>query len=150
VKGTWVVLGVIVGIIFLATIWSIGNGLTAVGRIRESAQQEADSVLPLILKDWSADELSKNAAPELKENVSVPAMLKMMSELKAKLGNFKSVDKAKIGNFESPSTGNQGGPFMIAPFTALGHFEKGDAVIELKLVRSEGKWRVGNFFVRSK
>ena len=29
------------------------------------------------------------------------------------------------------------------------YVEKGDAVVELKLVRSEGKWRVGNFFVRS-
>lgn len=148
-KVGWVVLGVVVATILLATIWSIGNGLTAATRFQEGATRDANRILPLILKDWSVAELRSNAAPELLENVSEAEMTKMMTELKGRFGAMKKLEPAQLGNFETPGIKNEGGPFMVAPFTALGHFEKGDAVVELKLVRSEGKWRVGNFFVRS-
>lgn len=143
----WVVLGVIIGVIFLATIWSIGNGLTTVGRVRESAQAYADEALPAILDGWNADELISRSAVELKKNVPAEQTRRIMAELKDRLGAFKSVEKARMGDFVMPADSTTG-PYMVAPFVADATFEKGKAVVEIKLVRQEGKWKIGNFFVR--
>lgn len=146
-KSKWVVLGVIIGVIFLATIWSIGNGLTSVGRVRESAQTYADEAIPAILDGWSADELIARSAVELKKNVPAEETRRIVGELKSRLGAFKSVEKAQMGDFEMPGQSNSG-PYMVAPFAANATFEKGQAVVEMKLVRQEGKWKIANFFVR--
>ena len=148
VKAGWVVFGVVVASILLATMWSIGNGLTATTRFREGALRDGDRIIPPILKDWSVAELKANAAPQLLENVSEAEMAKMMAELKAKLGPLRSLGKSEAGNVHSPSVKNEGGPFMVVDYLATGTFEKGQAIVEVKLVRSEGKWRIGNFFVR--
>ncbi|MBX7132388.1 MAG: hypothetical protein K1X67_06895 [Fimbriimonadaceae bacterium] len=147
-KAGWVVFGVVVASILLATIWSIGNGLTATTRFRESALREGDKMLPPILEDWSVAELRGQAAPQLLENNSEQDIAKMMADLKARLGPLRSLGKSEAGNVHSPSVKNEGGPFMVVDYQATGTFEKGKAVIEVKLVRSEGKWRIGNFFVR--
>lgn len=143
----WVVLGVIIGVIFLATIWSIGNGLTTVGRVRESAQIYADQALPAILDGWSADELIARSAVELKRNVPEEQTRQIIADLKTRLGAFKSVKTAQMGDFEMPGESTSG-PYMVAPFVAKAQFEKGEAVVEIKLVRQEGHWRIGNFYVR--
>lgn len=147
-KAAWVAFGVVVATIFLATIWSIGNGLTAGSRFQEAARQAADEALPQLLGSWDARKLEELAAPELKESVSFDQMAKMMADLKSKLGKLEKLQPAKVGNFETPGVDKSGGPFIVAPCVAKAKFEKGDATIEIKMVRVEGKWRVGNFFVR--
>lgn len=142
------VLGVIIGTILMVTIWAIGNGLTSVGRIRETAGAYADSVVPKIVGEWNAKELAAQAAPELKENADEAAMEGMMNDLRAKLGKPKKIEKAQIGDFASPSRRNDSGPFIVVNVVVPAEFEKGKATVELKLVRREGQWRIGNFFVQ--
>ena len=119
------------------------------GKVRESAITYADEAVPAILKDWSAAELNRRSAAELRANADPKQMGKMLSDLKAKLGAYQSSEKGQMGNFEAPGTNNTGGPFMVAQVTKAATFEKGKAVVDVKLIRREGKWQVANFFVQA-
>jgi hypothetical protein len=111
---------------------------------RESKAYADESVLA-ITKTWSEEELAKRASPNLR-NTTTPAQIgQMFNVLRNTLGPLSTYDGS--GGQSVMTVGTNAG--TRANYSGKGHFQKGDADIQLMLIKDGDTWMIEGFHVNS-
>jgi len=111
-----------------------------------SSKAYVDSVVPVILRGWSVDELEKRASPQFLKVAKRDQMTMLFSKL-SQLGALKQYDGSK-GDANISYTTKEG-KVISAKYLAHARFENGDAEIRIALIQINGEWRILGFYVNS-
>ena len=140
---------IILGIIFLVIVGAlatfIGYAAYAGGKLDASSKAYVDETVPVILTNWSKDELIKRASPLLRAKASDEEIAKLFATLSGKLGAFKSYEGAKGDSNVTWTT--QDGKLTTAAYVANATFQNGKAEIRIKLIQNNGVWQYLGFHV---
>jgi len=140
----------ILGAVFLALIIAVVGTVGHLAYIGNQLDQESkayvDKAVPAIVADWSVEELTRRASPELLQSTK-PDDLRSLFALFAKLGPLVQYGGSKGDAKIFASTG--GGQSITAEYVALATFKNGRASIEIGLLKVDGIWKVQNFRVNS-
>ena len=129
-----VILGVVIGIM----AWQ-GSALD-----RES-KAYADASVLAITKTWTEDELLKRASPDLRKSATPAQIADMFAMLRTTLGPLSTYD-GSTGQATMTVGTNAG---TRANYSGKGHFEKGDADIQLTLIKQGDAWMIEAFHLNS-
>lgn len=146
-KVWWTILGTILGTIMLVTIYFVGSAMDRIGQMQSTGKSFAKDALPAIVEKWDPDALAERAAPELREIYDDEAMRNLMKKLSDRLGPVKRVGAIETGNIQMPGAVQGQAPFVTLRAVSKSTFAKGDATIEIDLIRREGKWSIASFNV---
>jgi len=111
---------------------------------RESKAFADESVLAIV-KTWDQDELLKRASASLRQSTSPAQTAQLFARLRATFGALTSYDGSN--GQASMTIGTNAG--TRANYSGKGHFEKGDADVQLTLVREGGAWTIEGFHFNS-
>jgi hypothetical protein len=137
---------IILGSIFLALIvlGAIGIAVVAVRgtALDKEGKAYADAAIPAIVTTWSEKELMDRASPELKQAGTLDQLDRMFRWFSS-LGRLQKC---------APAQGQaimQTGKMTTGQYTAKATFEKGEATIQLLLIKHGNQWQIGGFHVDS-
>lgn len=115
--------------------------------VSKSAFKFVRENIPPALETWDAKKIEPVAHPNLLKENPTEQTQKTFDELKVKLGKFEKVEKWKLQAFDRDF--ELGGKTTVAAIIeGNGVFEKGNAYVEVTLVRSETKWQLARLMVR--
>lgn len=115
--------------------------------VSKSAFKFVRDNIPPALATWDAKKIEPVAHPNLLRENPTEQTQKTFDELKVKLGKFERVEKWKLQAFDRDF--ELGGKTTVAAIIeGNGVFEKGNAYVEVTLVRSETKWQLARLMVR--
>ncbi|MBL8049047.1 MAG: hypothetical protein JNJ45_10245 [Chthonomonas sp.] len=143
------VLGVIVAIAVVCTggTWMMSVGLRSAKKVSDEAFKFVNQEIPPILQSWDAKRVTPIAHPELIRNNPEPQTQKVFNELKAKLGDFKSIGSWRTLGF-NPNFQVDGKKTIAANLEGEASFSKGTAYVEVTLIRPGKTWQLAKLFVR--
>jgi hypothetical protein len=137
---------IVLGSIFLALIvfGAIGIAVVAVRgtALDKEGKAYADAAIPAIVTTWSEKELMDRASPELKQAGTLDQLDRMFRWFSS-LGRLQKC---------APAQGQaimQTGKMTTGQYTAKATFEKGEATIQLLLIKHGNQWQIGGFHVDS-
>ena len=142
---------IVLGSIFLALIvlGAIGIAFIAVrgNALDKESKAYADTAIPAILTTWSQKELMDRASPEFKQ-ASPPDQLDRMFRWQfTTLGRLQKC--APPQGHATMSVTSQSGKTISAQYTSNGKFEKGEAIINLGLIKHGDQWQIRSVNVES-
>jgi dimeric dUTPase (all-alpha-NTP-PPase superfamily) len=144
-KRFFAVLGVIFVIIIV--VGAIGFGYLAYRGKAFDKESKAyvDAAIPAIVTSWNKKELLDRASPEFKKEVSDAQIDQLFHQFTA-LGRFMTFDSAtgQSLTYASPQTGK----VVTADYQARAYFEKGGALIKVKLIKHADQWQISSFNVQ--
>jgi len=141
---------IVFGSIFLALIVLavIGIGFVAIHgtALDKESKSYADAAIPAIVTTWSQKELLDRASPELKKAVTID-QLDHMFQWFSRLGRLQKCEPAQgqVTMSATPQTGRM----TTGQYTAKATFEKGEATINVVLIKHGDQWQIGGFHVDS-
>ena len=105
-----------------------------------------DTEIPKIISNWDAKELVGHSSPELLTLMSEDQAIKFMRTSHDGLGQMTKY----VGSTgESGIHINNGSKIITAEYLTKAAFEKGDAEIEIRLIRENGVWKILNFDIHN-
>jgi len=108
-----------------------------------------DRVVPLICAHWDVTEIMKEASASFLNNKNEPANTQAnFKKFNDELGPMTAY-KGCEGSVEAPQLGATGQK-LYADYLAQLVFQKGEAVLDLKLVQENDQWKIGRYYVRPK
>ena len=141
---------IILGSIFLAIIvlGAIGIAFVAVrgSALDKESKAYADSAIPAIVTTWSEKELLDRASPEFKQAVTTDQLDRLFRWVSG-LGQLQKCEPTQGQALMSATT--QTGKMISAQYTAKATFQKGEAMIKLRLIKHGDQWQILNFHVDS-
>jgi hypothetical protein len=152
-KTFFAVFGVIFLILLLMVLGGVGFGLVAMpenpmdafgfwllsmrgGVLNNESKAYADTTIPAIVSTWSEKELLDRQSPEFKQTVT-PQQVEQIFKRNAALGHLQKCDPA-----EGQSIMNAMTHTIKAEYYAKAAFEKGEAVIDLSLIKHGDQWQI--------
>lgn len=139
------------GIVFIVLLLAFGAfvGYAAYNGTRLDASSKAyvDAAVPAIVGTWSAAELTRRGVPQLLRDTTPEQLAKVFQWLSS-LGPIKKYcgSKGESNVFVSP----QQGKVVSARYTACAQFERGDATIDVTLLRQKDQtWAIAGCHVDS-
>lgn len=112
----------------------------------ESKAYVDDSVMA-ITADWSVDELMKRSSPHLRQVTRPDDLQALFDAARTALGPLVNYEGAKGDSTVSAMAG--AGTTISARYFARGKFQKGDADLQITLLKLDGSWRIEGFFITS-
>jgi stress response protein SCP2 len=138
-KKFFIALGVI--FLVLVVLGAIGIGYIAFrgNTLDKEGKAYADAAIPAIVTSWDKKELLDRASPEFKRDVN-DAQIDQLFHRFTVLGRFMTFDSATGQAFilATPQTGK----VVTADYQAKAYFEKGPAMIKLKLIKHGDQWQI--------
>lgn len=125
----------------LIGFWYVGAGLQASAGMVVSARKWVSAELPPVLKTWDAEELLRQAAPQMAESNPKSAVERTFLQLQARLGKLKALGEIKQNGFAGSSKE------IVVSFKCAATFEKRGATVQVKVVGTKGRFQWANFFV---
>jgi hypothetical protein len=117
-------------------------------RLNVESKKYVDTVLPIILKSFDANEFIKFAAPEFLKSVPEKRIFEIFNVYK-KLGGFKKYLGSK-GKAKTSIAIFKGKKWVYAKYTAKAEFANGLAVIKITIIKEKGKWFIYHIKIDSK
>ena len=113
----------------------------------KQSQAYVDEIVPKIAKGWNADELLKQASPELLKAAPENRIRVLFDTFSKKLGPLKNYEgsKGQANIFFTFLNGRT----VTATYVSNTTFEKGAATIETRIIFRNKNWQVLRFFVNS-
>ena len=157
-KTFFAVLGVIFLIVIIAAVAGAGylamreNPLDAISfwllstrgkTLNEESKVYADAAIPAIVGSWSERELIDRESPEFKQAVSQQQLDELFQRIST-LGHLQKCEPAQGQSMMSAMT-----HAIKAHYIAKATFEKGEAEIDLSLIKHGDQWQIESFFVKS-
>jgi hypothetical protein len=137
---------IVLGSIFLALIvlGAIGIAVVAVRgtALDKEGKAYVDAAIPAIVTTWSEKELLDRASPEFKQAGTVDQLDRMFRWFSS-LGRLQKCEPAQGQAIM------QTGRMTTGQYTAKATFEKGEATIQLTLIKHGNQWQIGGFHVDS-
>ncbi len=112
------------------------------------SKKYVDTVLPVILKDLDYKEFMKYAANDFLKNVPEEKIAKIF-EIYKKLGNFKKYLGSK-GKAKTSIAIFKGKKWVYAKYKAKAEYSNGIAVIQITIIKEQGKWYIYHLKIDSK
>ena len=141
---------IVLGSIFLALIvlGVVGFAFVAIRgtALDKESKAYADAAIPAIVTTWSEKELLDRASPELKQAVTIDQLDRLFQWFSS-LGRLQKCEPAEGQSLMSVTS--QSGKQIAAKYTAKAQFEKGEATINLVLIKHGDQWQIGRFDVNS-
>jgi hypothetical protein len=139
------------GIIVVGACVVVGGGIAYVTHLGRSVERDAqayvDAAVPAIVATWSADEMRRQASPELLQHTTSDEMHTLFARF-ARLGPLVTYQGA-TGDDWSVSTSAGSGEIVTARFVARATFAHGTAAIDVAVVKAGGAWKIQRFNVVS-
>ena len=140
---------IVLGSIFLALIvlGALGIGFLAVrgNALDKESKAYAETAIPAIVTTWDEKELMNRASPEFKQAVTANQVDRLVRWM-GSLGRLQKCESAQGQSFQSVS---HSGKQITAKYTAKAQFQKGEAIINLLLIKHGDQWQIGGFDVNS-
>jgi len=139
----------ILGLLFLALIVGAAIVTGLAYRQNQRAREYVVAAIPAIYQEWDFAELKKRAASKLLNetqfSVAGPQMFRMMG---ASLGRL---EKADAPEGEAGFGWGEGAPArgVYGNYEVHAKFEKGEAQLQLFVIKEGGSWRIAGFHVDS-
>lgn len=112
-------------------------------RMRKEAETWTDENLPIFLKNWDGDAFLSRCDEKLKKNYAGGVVHETFSKFKRHFGTFVSYGSCKSNN---PGGVSEDGKAVVTiPVTASADFSLKSAKINLKLVKRDKEWKIGDF-----
>jgi hypothetical protein len=133
----------VLGVIFLVVIvvGAIGLGYIAYrgNALDKESKAYVDTAIAAIVTNWNKKELLERASPEFKQAVT-DAQIDQLFHQFAVLGRFITFDSAtgQALAYVSPKSGK----IITAEYQAKCYFEKGGAMIKVKLIKHADQWQI--------
>jgi hypothetical protein len=138
---------IVLGSIFLALIvlGAIGIAVLAVRgtALDKEAKAYADKAIPVIVTTWNLKELLDRASPEFNQAITVDQINRMFRRFFSSLGRLQKCEPVQ-GNVNM-----EAGKITTGVYRAKATFEKGEATINLTLIKHGNQWQIGGFRVDS-
>jgi hypothetical protein len=109
-----------------------------------SSQAYVEQAMPAMLTSWDPNELIDRASPELLADTPPEEMRVAFRHYADHLGRLQRYEGATIMNTQV----NSGAP-DYAELQARASFERGDATIDMLLVRHTDQWQIAGFNLKS-
>src|SRR5262249_51814599 len=126
---------IILGSIFLALIalGALGIGFLAVrgNALDKESKAYADTAIPAIVTTWDEKELMNRASPKFKQAATADQVDHLFRWVSS-LGRLQKCEPAQGQSFQSVS---HSGKEITAKYTAKAQFQKGEAIINLLLIK---------------
>jgi hypothetical protein len=113
------------------------------GKLNQESKAYADAAIPAIFASWNEKELLDRESPELKQSLTQQQLDEIFQRCSS-LGHLQKSDPAQGQSMMSAMTHT-----IKAQYTAKATFDKGEAVIDLTLIKHENQWQIAGFFVKS-
>ena len=139
VLGVIFLIVIVVGVVGFALIAMRGNALD------KESKTYADAAIPAIVTTWNAKELLDRASPELRQSAPQQQFYQLFGRF-AGLGHLQRCEPAQGQSISGVTW--QNGLQEKAEYTAKATFDKGDAVIDLALIKHGDQWQILWFFVK--
>jgi hypothetical protein len=145
VKKFFIVLGVT--FLILIALGAVGIGLISVrgSALDKESKTYADAAIPAIVTSWSENEVLDRASPEFKQAVTQQHLDQLFHRF-GTLGHLQKCEPAQ--GHAIMSTTLQAGNQIKAEYTAKATFDKGEAVIDIALIKHGDQWQILGFFVK--
>jgi hypothetical protein len=114
-------------------------------QLDDASKAYVDTNLPLILGNWSTDELSKRESTDFHLVTSDAELNKLFSILR-KLGPLKTYQGCSGNTLVNPT---KSGLRITATYIATALFANGNAQIKVSLIQVSGDWQILGFRVNS-
>lgn len=142
----------IIGAISLAIIIGIGFFIAYAthegDRLDASSKAYVEINVPIIVSNWSTQELIKRASPQMLNTIrDRPGQLNQLFHRLSLLGVMQSFGRVKGESNLSYTLSN--GKHVTASYVATARFANGTANIRIKLIRHAGHWKILAFHVNS-
>src|SRR5215469_14307952 len=130
---------IVLGSIFLAVIViaAIGIGFVAIRgtALDKESKRYADAAIPAIVTNWSQKELLDRASPEFKQAATSDHrdQFDRLFRWFSGLGQLQKCEPARGQSLMSVTS--QEGKTISAQYTSKARFQKGEATIELRLIK---------------
>lgn len=150
------------GVIFLIVILIAGGGLGVIAMrenpfdaigfwflsvrgnvLNQESKTYADAAIPAIFGNCNENELLARESPELKQSLGQKQLDEIFQRC-ASLGHLQKSEPAQGQSIMSAMTHT-----IKARYSAKATFEKGDAEIDLELIKHGDQWQIAGFFVKS-
>jgi len=139
VKKFFVILGAV--FLVLLVLGAIGIGYVAFrgNSLDKESKGYVDAAISAIVPSWSKKELLDRASPEFKRDVPETQIDDLLRRFTV-LGRFMTFDSAtgQAVIYASPQTGK----VVTADYQSNAYFEKGNAMIKVKLIQHDDRWQV--------
>jgi len=144
---------IVVGGVGFALIAMQGSALDTIGvrlltlrinTLDNEGKAYADAVIPAIAANWSEKELLDRESPEFRQTVTQQQLDQLFQRL-AGLGHLQKCEPAQGHTIISITTR---GKEVKADYTAKATFDKGEAVVQLSIIKHDDQWQVLGLFVK--
>ena len=147
-KRTLQVLGGIFAVLLLGIVAAFGYAAYVGSGLDHSSKVYVDESIPAIVSDWSKEELLRRASPQLLQVMNRhPGQLDQVFSKFSRLGSLRRYGGCK-GEANIVFNLNKG-KTVTAGYSADATFEHGDAHIAVRLIQTDGQWRILLFNVNS-
>lgn len=127
-----------IGVLALIFLFSF-LGISA---LRDESKVFVDQVTIEIVKGWNVDALYEHSHPQFKKQLGQPESMKLWEGIR-RLGKLEELKSSDYLSF------NYMFKVMTATYKIQARFEKGDAVITVKMVNEGDSWLITSFHVDS-
>ena len=136
----------VLGSLALILIAVIAGGISILfyqgNALDRESKAYVDAAIPAITADWSSQQLLARATPELRANAN-PEQLNALFDRLSRYGHLVRYEGAtgqanffyKIGS----------GSTISAAYSAKAHFENGDLIFRIALMKRNGAWKIYGF-----
>jgi hypothetical protein len=139
--------GVVAAAVLVLAVVLTGYAIYQGGRLEADAKPYVDDAVVTITAHWKSDELRARATPELLKSAG-DEQLHTLFDAFSTLGPLVDYHGAQSNGWRSTTT-IAGGTIVTADFSAHARYAKGDATIQLSLVKVDGRWMINGFHVDS-
>lgn len=132
------------GIIFLVLVVLGGVGIGYIAFRGNTLDKESkayvDAAIPAIFTNWNKNELSSRTSSEFRQATRDDQLGPVWQRWATGLGHLMTFDSAKGQSFMAANI--QRGKTITAEYQARAYFEKGDVIINLKLIKHGDQWQI--------
>jgi hypothetical protein len=145
-KKLLIALGIIFITLILVVAGLIGYAAFTGATLDKESKAYVDAAVPAIMSSWNEQELLSRASPEFQRATS-PADAERLFRWFRTLGRFQRYEGAQGQAVTSVTP--QTGKVVSARYTAKALFERGQASIDIAIIKHGDQWQIAGFKVNS-
>ena len=141
---TWI--GAVALLLFVVALAGFGYLVLQGNRLDNEGRIYADETVRPIVNHWDASALKDQASPALLA-ATKPEQFASLFRWFATLGSLKALEPC--GGQSRIDITTQQRRVTTGQYSCQAHFQNGDAVVQLLLIRNQSAWRINGFHVTS-
>ena len=145
-KKFFIVLGIIFAVLLAIGATGIGVVVMRGNALDKQSKAYADDTIHAIVDGWNGRELLQRASPEFKKIATQQQIDQQFQRFSAAFGRLQKLEPAHGQSVMSATT--LSGGTIKAEYATRATFEKGEARIQLDLIKHGDQWQILGFFFK--